>query len=175
MTLSTKDLTRSSVGQDFQIMMMRRTTNRSTHTVSANVMRVLLDFAVARGASRWALAEKAGVDLVDLQNNDNRIPFESYVALMRAGQQMCKDPALALHFGEAVDAAALTFTSSLGASEITMDECIALMNHYSALTVEVDCDGDRLAIERQGGQMWIIDQRKNPNEFPELTESMFAR
>jgi AraC-like DNA-binding protein len=175
MTLSTKDLTRSSVGQDFQIMMMRRTGTRSTHTVSANVMRVLLEFAVARGASRWALAEKAGVDLVDLQNNDNRIPFESYVALMRAGQEMCKDPALALHFGEAVDASALTFTSSLGASEITMDECIALMNHYSALTVEVDCDGDRLALERQGGQMWIIDRRKNPNEFPELTESMFAR
>lgn len=175
MTPSTKDLTRSTARQDFQIMMTRRVSSPSTHTVSANAVRVLLEFAVSRGASRWALAEKAGIDLVDLQNNDNRIPFASYVALMRAGQEVCKDPALALHFGEAVDPSALSFTSALGAPEITMDECVALMNHYSALTVEVDSDGDRLALERRGGQMWIIDRRKNPNDFPELTESVFAR
>ncbi|HUQ19132.1 MAG TPA: AraC family transcriptional regulator ligand-binding domain-containing protein [Gemmatimonadaceae bacterium] len=134
-----------------------------------------MEFAVSRGASTWALAERSGIDLVTLQNNDNRVPFASYVALMRAGQDLCKDPALALHFGEHVDPSELTFTSQLGGPELTMDQCIALMNHYSALTVEVDSDGDRLGLERRGGQMWIIDRRKNPNDFPELTESMFAR
>jgi hypothetical protein len=84
------------------------------HTVSANAARLLLDLAVSRGASRWALAERAGIDLVDLQDSDNRIPFASYVALMRAGQELCIDPALALHFGEAVDVSQVAFSTELG-------------------------------------------------------------
>jgi hypothetical protein len=36
----------------------------------------------------------------DLRDDDNRIPFAKYVALMKAGQDLCKDAAFALHFGE---------------------------------------------------------------------------
>jgi AraC-like DNA-binding protein len=50
------------------------------------------------------------------------------------------------------------------------------MNRYARLTVEVDeGGGDRYVIERIGGQLWIVDTRRNPNDFPELTESSFAR
>src|SRR2546422_3380251 len=35
--------------------------------------------------------------------------------------------------------------------------------------------GDRFVFERGDGQVWIIDTRENPNDFPELTESTFAR
>src|SRR6266542_1291066 len=49
------------------------------------------------------------------------------------------------------------------------------MNRYARLTVEVDGDGDRYVLSRNRGQLWMIDTRKNPNDFPELTESGFAR
>jgi AraC-like DNA-binding protein len=30
-------------------------------------------------------------------------------------------------------------------------------------------------LSRENGQLWLIDTRENPNDFPELTESSFAR
>jgi AraC-like DNA-binding protein len=58
-----------------------------------------------------------------------------------------------------------------------MAEGLALVNRYAPLTVEVDevGTGDRFVYERGDGQVWIIDTRENPNDFPELTESAFAR
>jgi AraC-like DNA-binding protein len=58
-----------------------------------------------------------------------------------------------------------------------MAEGLALINRYLPLTVEVDVagGGDRFVFERGGGQVWIVDRRENPNDFPELTESGFAR
>jgi AraC-like DNA-binding protein len=35
--------------------------------------------------------------------------------------------------------------------------------------------GDRCRHVREGGRLWLVDTRTNPNEFPELTESTFAR
>ena len=165
MTRRTKSLTAGYTG----------TQSSTGHTVSANAARLLLELAVSRGASRWTLAERAGIDLVDLQDSDNRIPFASYVALMRAGQELCNDPALALHFGEAADVAQVAFSTELGGLAANFAESLAMLNRYSALTVEVDSVGDRIAVERSGGEVWIVDRRMNPNDFPELTESFFAR
>jgi len=143
-------------------------------TLAANGVRALMDLAVSRGASRRILAERSGIDPADLKDRDNRIPFSKYVALMKAAQELCNDPALALHFGESVDTSEISFTNQIGAPSIT--EAFAVMNRYARLTVEVDDGGrDRYVIERAGGQLWIIDTRRNANDFPELTESGFAR
>jgi AraC-like DNA-binding protein len=143
-------------------------------TLAANGVRALMDLAVSRGASRRILAERSGIDPADLKDRDNRIPFSKYVALMKAAQELCNDPALALHFGESVDTSEISFTNQIGAPSIT--EAFAVMNRYARLTVEVDDGGrDRYVIERTGGQLWIIDTRRNANDFPELTESGFAR
>jgi AraC-type DNA-binding domain-containing proteins len=143
-------------------------------TIAASGVRALFDVAVSRGASRTALAERSGIKLADLEDPDNRIAFSKYVALMRAGQEMCNDPALALHFGEEIDPAEMSFTHQIGAR--SMAEGMATMNRYARLTVEVgDEDTDRFSVVRSGGHLWLADNRRNANAFPELTESGFAR
>lgn len=143
-------------------------------TIAASGVRSLLEFAISKGASRRALIDRAQLSTIDLDDPDNRIPFSRYVALMHAGQELCSDPALALHFGESVDVAEFSFIPQIGAPSVT--EAFAVMNRYARLTVEVDDGGaDRYVLSRSGGQLWMMDTRKNANDFPELTESSFAR
>ena len=56
-------------------------------------------------------------------------------------------------------------------------DAVAQGNRYAALAVEVEEDGtgDRFQLCRIDGQLWLVDARRNPNVFPELTESAFAR
>jgi hypothetical protein len=84
-------------------------------TLAASGVRALLALAVAHGANRRALIERSRIDPKELEDRDNRIPFSKYVALMKAGQELCNDPALALHFGETVDPKEISFTHDIGA------------------------------------------------------------
>jgi AraC-like DNA-binding protein len=146
-------------------------------TVAAGAARALMDFAISRGARRETLAERSRIDPSDLQDRDHRVPFSKYVLLMRAGQELSGDPALALHFGESVPVSEISVSHMVGASSETMAEGLALINRYAPLTIEVEVAGagDRFVFERGEGEVWIIDRRENPNDFPELTESAFAR
>src|SRR5947207_337892 len=146
-------------------------------TVAAGIVRALLEFAVSRGASRDALTQRSRIDPSDLRDRDQRVPFARYVALMRAGKELCRDPALALHFGESVPVSEISLGSVVGAYSDSMAEGLALANRYAPLAIEVDVAGagDRFVYERGGGEVWVIDRRENPNDFPELTESAFAR
>jgi AraC-like DNA-binding protein len=145
-------------------------------TVAASAVRALMELAVSRGASRQTLTERSRIDPAELQDRDNRVAFSKYVALMRAGQELCSDPALALHFGEEVDVSEISIACTVGGVE-TIDDALAQMNRYARLAVEVEEVGtsDRFQLRRGAGQLWIVDARRNPNDFPELTESTFAR
>ncbi|MGA7077642.1 MAG: AraC family transcriptional regulator [Terriglobales bacterium] len=147
------------------------------YTIGAGFARGLMELAVSKGASCALLAERSGIDPADLQNQDNRIRFANYIALMRAGKELCNDPALALHFGEAFDVAEMSIVGLLGGACHTMAEGIALMNRYAGLAIELDgaATTDRYQLKRSGGRVWMIDTRPNPNHFPEITESSFAR
>lgn len=96
---------------------------------------------------------------------------------MRAGQALCDDPALALHFGEACDISEMSVVGLLGGACADMTEGLALTNRYARLIVEVETvgSGDRFVLECRGRRNWLIDNRTQPNDFPELTESTFAR
>src|SRR5438093_8426363 len=146
-------------------------------TVAAGAARALMEFAIDRGASRETLLERSHIDPSDLRDRDHRVPFAKYMALMRAGQELCRDPALALHFGESVPVSEISLGCQVGAYSGTMAEGLALINRYVPLTIDVSTAGagDRFVFERGDGQVWIIDTRENPNDFPELTESTFAR
>jgi AraC-like DNA-binding protein len=145
-------------------------------TVAAGVVRALMELAASRGASRRALAERARIDVADLQDADHRVPLSKYVALMRAGQALCQDPALALHFGEEVDASELSIAHAVGGAG-SFGDAVAQGNRYAPLGIEVETDGtgDRFQLRRDAGRLWLVDARRNPNDFPELTESAFAR
>ncbi|HEX6574957.1 MAG TPA: AraC family transcriptional regulator ligand-binding domain-containing protein [Gemmatimonadaceae bacterium] len=143
-------------------------------TVAANAAQVLIDFAVSRGANRATLAQLSGIQPAELDDRENRVPFNKYVDLMRSAQDLCNDPALALHFGECVDTSEISFTHQIGAH--SMAEALGIVNRYSRLTVEVESTAtDRFTMSRIDGQLWMLDLRANPNDFPELTESSFAR
>ena len=145
-------------------------------TMAARGVRALLDLAVSKGASRETLLVRAMIAPADLEDCDNRIGFGKYVALMRAAQELCRDPALALHFGEAVDVTEISIACSVGGAD-SIDGVFAQVNRYASLGVEVAGaeNGDRYRLKRCDGQLWIVDERRNPNDFPELTESSFTR
>lgn len=146
-------------------------------TVAAGFAKGLLDLAVARGAARDALLDQAGIEAADLQDSDGRLPFARYVALMRAGQRLAGDPALALHYGESVDIAQVSIVGLIGQASATMLDAFQQLNRYVALIVETrNVDGGprfRLTPDRDG--LWMSDAREDAQDFPELTESAFAQ
>src|SRR4051812_47225368 len=107
-------------------------------TVAASFARGLLELAASKGASREAMAERSRINALDLQDPDSRLPLAKYVALMRAGQELCGDPAFALHFGES-DFAETGISCLIGGFAESGAEAFALINRYSRLNVEVDC------------------------------------
>lgn len=146
-------------------------------TTSVGLAAGLIAFAVERGADRTVLMAKARVRPTDLKDADSRLPFEAYIALMRAAQDLCGDPALALHFGEAVDLADLSIVGLIMNASATMGDAFAQMQRIGRLTLETDglSDGARFELTMREGQLWMVDTRANPNAFPELTEGAFAR
>ena len=148
----------------------------SEPTVAAGLARGLLRFAVTKGADETALIARAGIDPEALSDQDNRIPFAKYIALMRVGQELCRDPALALHFAESVDLSEFSILGLIGRASETMLDAFVQFNRYRGLVIDVDTGEDeRFRLSRESDGLWFVDQRRNPNDFPELTESSFAR
>jgi AraC-like DNA-binding protein len=145
-------------------------------SVAGGFVRGLFELAVAKGANPRELARRCDLEPAELRDPDHRVPFAKYIALMRTAKQLCNDPALALHFGEEVDISQMTVIGFTGGTDgASMDEGIARLNRYAPLAIEVDGASDRFSMERIDGQLWIVDSRPDPNDFPELTESFFAR
>jgi AraC-like DNA-binding protein len=145
-------------------------------TVAAGLARRLMEMAVARGASEAALAARSRIDPRDLRDHDLRIPLAKYVALMRAGKELAGDPALALHYGASVDMSEFSVVGLLFQACETIMEAIAQINRFGRLVIEVDVGAaDRFQLQRRDGALWLVDTRRNPGDFPELTEATFAR
>ena len=146
-------------------------------TISAGFARALFELAVSKGASRPALVERSRIDPRRLQDADNRIPLAKCVVLMRAAKELCNDPALGLHLGESLGTAESSIVGLIGQACETLADAFVQMNRYSRLASEIDgaASGDRFVLSHEGGQFWLIDTRKKPGDFPELTESSFAR
>ncbi|MET0272379.1 MAG: AraC family transcriptional regulator [Phenylobacterium sp.] len=145
-------------------------------TVGAGFFRGLLELAVAKGAPRDALIARCGVDPALLADQDARIPFSRYVALMRAGKLMSGDPALGLHYGEAVDIGEVSIVGLLGRASENGIEALQQLNRFVPLIVETDNAGpNRFQITPARGGLWLVDTRRDANDFPELTESAFAQ
>lgn len=146
-------------------------------TVGAGYARSLLDFAAANGAGRDALLAAAGLTAQDLDDADRRLPFAAYVALMRRAKEMTGDPALALRFGAELALSEISIVGLIGEASATMGDALVQINRYGRLVIEADGigEGPRFAMQPGPGGVWLVDRRANPNDFPELTESTFAR
>lgn len=146
-------------------------------TVSAGYAKALLGLAASKGADPTALAERSELQIQLLDNPDVRVPFRVFKALMLNAKDLCNDPAFGLHFGEQTSFADMSIVGLICQSAQTMGEAFHQMNRYSRLAIEVDGHdvGNRFELKRIGDDIWLEDQRRNPNDFPELTESTFAR
>jgi AraC-like DNA-binding protein len=145
-------------------------------TVSAGLARGLLELAAGKGADPRTLRARSGIDKSDLEDQDGRIPLASYAALMRAAKEQTDDPALPLEYGGTVDMAEFSVVGMLFKSCETVLEALAQINRYGRLVVEVDAGGDRrFQLVRRGEGLWLVDTRRNADDFPELTEATFAR
>jgi len=149
--------------------------NKTGLTVAAGLARGLTEFAAAHGASRDEMLNRAGIKPADLADQDNRIPFEKYVVLMRTGKELTGDPALALHYGAANDMAEVSVVGLIANASETMFEAFQQLSRYGRLVIEFDGGPDRFSVAQEDGGLWAVDNRQNANEFPELTESTFAR
>lgn len=146
-------------------------------TVGAGFARGLFELAVSKGAERAALAAAAGVEPATLEDQDARLPFATYVTIMRAGKVLSGDVALGLHYGEQVDIAEVSIVGLLGQASRTPIEAFRQLNRYVPLIVETELgEADlRFSMTAEGGSLWLVDNRRNPNDFHELSESAFAQ
>lgn len=147
-------------------------------TVGAGLPRGLVRLAVTKGADADALWARSGIDPAELEDQDNRVSMTRYIALMRAAKDLTNDPALALHYGEAVDLGELSITGLIMNASATMGDAFSQMNRFGRLAIEVEGVGagaDRFKGAIRDGAYWVVDRRTNPNDFPELTEVTFAR
>jgi AraC-like DNA-binding protein len=144
-------------------------------TVGAGLPRGLVKLAVSKGADADELARRSGIALADLEDQDNRIAMDRYIALMRAAKELTGDPALALHYGESVDLSDLSVTGLIMNASATMGEAFIQMNRFGRLAIEVESIGKRFVMRTDNRGLWMEDARENPNHFPELTEVTFAR
>lgn len=144
-------------------------------TVAAGVAKGLLDYAVSRGADRTALLARAGLALDLLDDPDARIRSEAYVRLMRGGQALTGDPALALHWAEDVNLAKMSIVGLLGEASTTLLESFMQVRRYGRLVTDLGDEGERFdMVPDPDGCVWSVDRRRDPNAFPELTETTFG-
>jgi AraC-like DNA-binding protein len=144
-------------------------------TASSSFVLSLLEFAVSKGADRSALLARAEIDPADLTDRDGRIAYARYQALMRAAKDMTNNPALALHFGEAIDVTQFSIIGLIGQASTTMMEAFEQLSRYVRLIINIDTEGpDRFVMRREESGLWMYDMRSRPNDFPELGESAFA-
>ena len=147
-------------------------------TIAAGYPKAFLDFAVARGADRQTLLERSGIPLADLSDVDKRIPLGNYVALLEAGIELCREPALSLLFGEAVNVQNLSIAGLMGKAFAfdSIESARQQIDRYSPLALDTD-DGAATAIEivRENGDVALKFTWKIYVDYPLLTEAACAR
>jgi AraC-like DNA-binding protein len=146
-------------------------------TVSAGFAAHLMQFAVAKGADPQVLADRSRIVRADLEDPDGRIPLPSYVALMQAAKELCRAPSLALHLGAARDFREYSVVGLICYAAPTMGAALKELNRYGRLVMEVDVpvNDQRFTLVQRDGELWLVDTRAAPNDFPELTESTWSR
>jgi AraC-like DNA-binding protein len=148
----------------------------SALTIGAGYVNALLELAVLKGARRQTLLQRANITSNTLENRDNRIPLDSYQALMAAGKSLCDEPALAMLLGESASLSDVSIVGLICKYSRSNVETFTQINRFGRLVVEVDghkAEG-RFKMRRNDIGFWMVDTRSNPNRFPELTESAFA-
>jgi hypothetical protein len=138
-------------------------------------LRAFLDYAATRGAPGELVLRHAGIAPGELTAPGARIACSRFVAAMRAARDLCGDPALALHFGEAVDVADLSLVGLVVDVGRHRADVFARLVRDALPALDAEAPGrERLRFQAANDGVWIVDARHEGEDFPELTESGFA-
>lgn len=152
---------------------------RQSHqpSVAAGLTSAYLDFAVSRGASRTELLARAGIPLALLADPDARVPMPAHRALVHAAKQALDAPDLVLAFTFGTRLERMSVVGLIVQAARSMAEAMQELNRYARLMVDVDVgmSGERFETRADTDGIWIVDNRPDPNSFPELTEATFGR
>src|SRR6266849_2940556 len=148
----------------------------SNPTVAAGYPKALLDFAVSKGADRQPLIQRSHIRLEDLEDQDSRIPLANYLALLKAGIELCQEPGLSLLFGEAVKLQDISLVGLIGVAFDNVESGRQLVNRYTPLGLDAD-DGTAEPIQfvRENGDVWMKFNGRIYVDNPLLLESGIAR
>lgn len=146
-------------------------------TIAAGFAKAYLDLAASRGASRDELLECSGIDPDALLDQDNRVPLNNYVALLKAGKELSGDPALALHFGEEVMITEMSIVGLICEACSSTDEAYQQINRYWRLMLDDETKGSAgiMRFIRKGAQTWVEFTSEIYVDYPDITESAVAR
>lgn len=145
-------------------------------TVSAGNAGSLIELAVSKGASRDELHRQSGIARERLRDQDNRVLMSEYFDLMHAAKQLTGEQAFALDFGTTVHMQEFSILGLIFHACETVRDAIVQANRYGQLVIDVDVGTtDRFQWQRRTGQLWLVDTRPDPNDFPELTELTMGR
>jgi AraC-like DNA-binding protein len=145
-------------------------------TVSAGNASSLIELAERKGARREDLHRRSRIDPERLRDQDSRVSMSQYFDLMQAAKRLTGDPAIALEFGRSVHMQEFSILGLIFHACETVLDAIVQANRYGQLVIDVDVGpADRFQWRRRGPQLWLVDSRPNPNDFPELTEVTFGR
>lgn len=145
-------------------------------TIAAGFPKAFLDFAVAKGADRQILIERTHIQPDDLTDEDNRVPLATYIELIKASIELCREPALALLFGEQVRLPGISIVGLLGGAD-SAEEALQKAARYSRLAIDEGEGGTSSPVElvREGRNVWMKFNRAVYIQYPLLTEAAFAR
>src|SRR5436190_1191453 len=131
----------------------------SERTVAASAVRALMDFALSKGCSHAQLVERSALDLHELSDIENRLPFATYVALMKAGKELSGDAAFALHFGESDEGMESTFACMMGVYSPTMRLALADGPAANSDRYQMTRNGDEVAAAPSQSVLEIVKTR----------------
>lgn len=146
-------------------------------TAAAGIVKGFLDYAVVLGANRAGLLDASGLVGVDLSDQDARVPLDRYKALIDAACAATGDGALPIRYSLGTKLEEVSIVGLIVHSSASMADSMAQLNRYAKLMVELDIMNgvERYSVSPENGQIWIVDNRPDPNSFPALTETAFAR
>jgi AraC-like DNA-binding protein len=158
-------------------MTSRFTPTPSAPVIGAGYAKGLLEFAVRKEADRATLLARSNLKAVDVEDLDNRIPLASYVALFEAGAELLQEPALALHYGQAVRIQEISIVGLICEACETTLAVGAQLNRYVRLVADdgSGASADLVRLMRRDDGIWMeaVHWLSTVNRF--VTEAEFSR
>lgn len=144
-------------------------------TIAAGFPKALLVFAVSRGADRQALLDGAGLVSQDLAEPESRVPLSRYLALFEAAIDLCGEPALALHFGEAVRMQDISIVGLVCEVAETTAEVGRQLNRYARLVIDEGRPQDMVRPALAADGVWMEVVSEAYCRHPHLIEAELTR